>query len=148
MEVLQYVQQRGPATGPSSCSGTSPQSQKQHLWQMALSTIGQDLWDYPGHGFRIGEATTATLVGQEDSVICSLGRWNSNAFLHYVWMQFKFTCVPTCTIKGPLAGLLLLPVLVISQLPATCAIFYVHSFQHTCRWSSYLLVSQLISNLL
>ena len=39
---------------------------------------------YSGHSFRIGAATTAASVGVEDSLIKTLGRWESSAYLLYV----------------------------------------------------------------
>ena len=39
---------------------------------------------YCSHSFRIGAATTAAKVGIEDSVIKTLGRWESLAYLQYV----------------------------------------------------------------
>ena len=46
--------------------------------------MGLNPQDYAGHSFRIGAATTAAQVGLEDSVIRSLGRWNSDAFYRYI----------------------------------------------------------------
>ena len=39
---------------------------------------------YSGHSFQIGAATTAAEVGLEDSLIKTLGRWESSAYLLYV----------------------------------------------------------------
>ena len=39
---------------------------------------------YAGHRFHIGAATAAARAGLEDSVIQSLGRWSSGAFLRYI----------------------------------------------------------------
>ena len=39
---------------------------------------------YCGHSLRIGAATTAAAKGMEDSIIKTLGRWESVAYLQYV----------------------------------------------------------------
>ena len=49
-----------------------------------LSSIGLPQHEYAGHSFRIGAATTAAMVGVEDSMIQTLGRWKSTAFLQYI----------------------------------------------------------------
>ena len=37
-----------------------------------------------GHSFRIGAATTTSVVGLPDFTIKSLGRWSSDAFQGYI----------------------------------------------------------------
>ena len=52
----------------------------------ALQKVGIDplKYMYNTHSFRIGEATTTTVNGIEDSVIKTLGRWESLAYLQYI----------------------------------------------------------------
>ena len=50
----------------------------------ALASAGIDQTQYCGHSFRIGAATTAAAKGIEDSIIKTLGRWESVAYLQYV----------------------------------------------------------------
>ncbi len=50
----------------------------------AIRKAGLDPTKYCGHSFRIGAATTAAKNGLEDSVIKTLGRWRSLAYLEYV----------------------------------------------------------------
>ena len=49
-----------------------------------LREAGLKQASYCSHSFRIGAATTAAKVGIEDSVIKTLGRWESVAYLQYV----------------------------------------------------------------
>ena len=50
----------------------------------ALQPSGVDVSKYSGHSFRIGAATTVAMVGVEDSLIKTLGRWQSSAYLSYI----------------------------------------------------------------
>lgn len=50
----------------------------------ALRPSGVDVSQYSGHSFQIGAATTAAAVGIEDSLIKTLGRWESSTYLLYV----------------------------------------------------------------
>ena len=50
----------------------------------ALSEAGFDPLKFAGHSFRIGAASTAASRGVEDSLIKTLGRWRSSAYLLYV----------------------------------------------------------------
>lgn len=49
-----------------------------------LNQVGIDSSLYAGHSFRIGAATAAAAKGVEDSLIQTLGRWKSSAYLSYV----------------------------------------------------------------
>ena len=48
--------------------------------RQALHSLGLPYQDFAGHSFRIGAVTAAANAGLEDSVIHTLGRWNSSAF--------------------------------------------------------------------
>ena len=52
--------------------------------QTALRKTGLQASEFTGHSFRIGAATTAARKGMEDSLIQTLGRWKSAAYLAYI----------------------------------------------------------------
>ena len=49
-----------------------------------LSEAGIDTSRFNGHSFRIGAATSAARAGLEDSLIKTMGRWESSAYLRYI----------------------------------------------------------------
>ena len=55
-----------------------------HHVRVALAQAGVDTTHYSGHSFRIGGATAAAQVGLSDSLIQTLGRWKSAAFITYI----------------------------------------------------------------
>ena len=85
--LLSYLQCRGSAPGPLFVF-TSGQylSRKRfvELVRAALARTELDQQKYCGHSFRIGAASTAASKGIEDSIIKTLGRWESTAYLRYV----------------------------------------------------------------
>lgn len=50
----------------------------------ALGAAGADASEFNGHSFRIGAASTAAARGMEDSMIKTLGRWESDAYQRYI----------------------------------------------------------------
>ena len=85
--VLAYIAVRG-ATEGSFFRFTNGQPLSKQAFisnvRQALQAIGLPYQDFAGHSFRIGAATAAAKAGIEDSVIRTLGRWNSAAFLTYI----------------------------------------------------------------
>ena len=59
-----------------------------YLANTELGVLERDLGLLPdhfaGHSFRIGVATVAAQVELEDSLIITLGQWNSAAYLQYI----------------------------------------------------------------
>ena len=47
----------------------------------ALQSLGYPSNRYSGHSFRAGAASTAAAAGLEDSIIKTMGRWESSAYL-------------------------------------------------------------------
>ncbi len=85
--VLAFLAARGSAPGPLFCLPNQRPLTKARFVKgvrQALVGLGLPYDQFAGHSFRIGAATTAAQAGIEDSMICSLGRWNSTAFLTYI----------------------------------------------------------------
>ena len=85
--ILQYIEVRGDRPGPfflDSSHHTLVKSTFISQIREILTSIGLPQQDYAGHSFRIGAATSAAAAGVEDSMIQTLGRWHSAAFLQYI----------------------------------------------------------------
>jgi len=85
--VLAYIAVRPPLPGPLFIFADGQPLTRDKLVQavrQALATAGVDTSGYTGHSLQIGAATTAALVGLEDSVIKMLGRWESTAYQRYL----------------------------------------------------------------
>ena len=52
--------------------------------KQALEIAGADASDFNGHTYRIGAASMAAANGMEDSLIKTLGRWESDAYQRYI----------------------------------------------------------------
>ena len=85
--MVRYLEIRGPQAGPFFLDTSGRIVTKPWFVGQVrdiLATIGIPAHQYAGHSFRIGAATTAALAGVEDSMIQTLGRWHSAAFLRYI----------------------------------------------------------------
>ena len=82
-----YLQASGSEPGPAFCfKNGEPLTRKKFVTQLktGLEAAGIDYKKYNSHSFRIGAATTAAAKGIEDSIIKTLGRWESSTYLRYV----------------------------------------------------------------
>ena len=86
--MFNYLQWRGPDNGPLFIKQDGAPLTKPVFigrLQRALEQIGyRDCQQYSGHSFRAGAATTAAAMKVEDSIIKTLGRWESTAYLLYI----------------------------------------------------------------
>ena len=85
--LVEYLVMRGPGAGPLfRFLDGSPLSRSALVERVraALTAAGIDPTPFSGHSFRIGAATSAAANGVEDSMIQTLGRWKSDAYLRYV----------------------------------------------------------------
>ena len=85
--LLNYLVARGSEPGPLFRFRDGRCLTRQRLVlavKKALQQAGVEQSKYNGHSFRIGAATTAAANGLEDSIIKTLGRWKSLAYLRYV----------------------------------------------------------------
>jgi len=85
--LLSYLSIRGAKAGPLFCweSGTPLSKPKfvEHV-RDGLKKAKLPAMDYAGHSSRIGAATTAAVMGLEDSAIQTLGRWESSSYKRYI----------------------------------------------------------------
>ena len=85
--MLGYLDVRGPDADPlfmfAGGTGLTRSRFVANVWDV-LKTAGMDEGRYNGHSFRIGAAKTVAAKGIEDSIIKTLGRWESAAYLQYV----------------------------------------------------------------
>jgi hypothetical protein len=85
--ILDYMVRRGESGGPFFTFADSRFLTRDRFVaavRTALSSAGYDCSQYAGHSFRIGAATTAAQRGVQDSLIKTLGRWESNAYTVYI----------------------------------------------------------------
>ena len=78
---------RGPGEGPLFRFKDGRPLTRQCLvikMREVLQRIGIDCEKYSGHSFRIGAATTAASRGVQDSLIKTMGCWESVAYQLYV----------------------------------------------------------------
>ena len=85
--ALAYLAIRPATPGPLFIFQDGSSLSRHHLSQgpyRALETAGFDASGYSGHSFRIGAATAAAKAGLPDSLIKTLGRWQSSSYTLYI----------------------------------------------------------------
>ena len=85
--ILSYMVSRGSRPGPFfAFSDHRPLTRDRLVKEVrqAMQVSGLDDKLYSGHSFRIGAATTAASCGLQDSLIKTLGRWESAAYTIYI----------------------------------------------------------------
>ena len=86
--LFAYLMMRGGAPGPLLMHRDSSRLTRSYFvskTRTALSELGYcNTNRFSGHSFRAGAATTAAAMKVEDSIIKTLGRWESAAYLLYV----------------------------------------------------------------
>ena len=82
--LLSYLVARGMASGPLFIWDNGHFLTRAHFVtevKRALELAGVEASDFNSHSFRIGAASTAAANGMEDSLIKTLDRWESDAYL-------------------------------------------------------------------
>ena len=85
--LLSYLQRRGKKPGPLFLWNDGRALTRESFVKAvrgALQKANLPADQFAGHSFRIGAATTAATMGLEDSLIQTLGRWKSTAYLLYI----------------------------------------------------------------
>ena len=103
--ILNYIAVRGTEPGPFFVDGKRRPIVKSHFVEeirSILSAAGLRAQDYSGHSFRIGAATSAAQAGIEDSMIKTLGRWHSVAFLQYIRTPGEELAAVTSRLVSPI----------------------------------------------
>ena len=105
--IRYYVATRGDSQGPFfRFQDNSPLTKAHFVARVrdALTRAGYPCRDYAGHSFRIGAATTASVVGILDSTIQALGQWSSTAFFTYIRMPREHLAQLSATLAPPTSG--------------------------------------------
>ena len=93
--VLDYMTRRGSAVGPFYTYANGDYLSRERFVRdvrRALELAGLNCSLYCGHSFRIGAATTAARQGIQDSLIKTLGRWESSAYTVYIRTPRETLC--------------------------------------------------------
>ena len=103
--ILDYMVRRGPSPGPFFRFNDGRSLTRDRFVKAvraALNRVGIESARYAGHSFRIGAATTAAQCGIQDSLIKTLGRWESSAYLVYIRTPRETLCSVARSLAGTL----------------------------------------------
>ena len=83
--LFDYLHMRGNPPGPLFLLGDGSPMTRSYFTQKIRATLQDigftDYAQYSGHSFREGAATTAAALNVEESIIQTIGRWKSTAYL-------------------------------------------------------------------
>jgi len=81
-----YLHHRGDSSGPLFLFADGTPLSRLHVTDRLRSILADAgvQGNFSSHSFRIGAATSANAAGLPDSLIRTLGRWSSDAYLVYV----------------------------------------------------------------
>ena len=102
--TLQYMVRRGCGPGPLFVFDDGRYLTRDRFVsavRSALTMAGINASLYAGHSFRIGAATTAAKRGIQDSLIKTLGRWESSAYTIYIRTPRETLCSVASALVGP-----------------------------------------------
>ena len=94
--ILAYMVSRGVQPGPFFIFADGrPLTRERFVMAVrsALQSQGLEASSYAGHSFRIGAATTAAHNGVPDSLIKTMGRWESSAYTLYIRTPRQTLCL-------------------------------------------------------
>ena len=101
--ILLYMARRKPGKGPLFWFEDGRPLTRDHFVMKvreALQQIGMEPKNYAGHSFKIGAATTAARKGIQDSLIKTLGQWESVAYQLYVRTPREQLITVAATLAG------------------------------------------------
>ena len=105
--ILSYMVPRGHDSGPffrfSNRIGLT-RDRFVSAVRSALDSTGYSSSLYAGHSFRIGAATTAAQCGTPDSLIKTLGWWQSAAYTVYIRTPRETLCAVARSLISPASG--------------------------------------------
>ena len=101
--ILTYMVRRGTSDGPFFRFEDGRHLTRDRFVtavRTALAASGINPSHYAGHSFRIGAATTAANCGLQDSLIKTLGRWESSAYTLYIRTPKETLCSVSRSLAG------------------------------------------------
>ena len=101
--ILTYMVRRGTSDGPFFRFEDGRHLTRDRFVtavRTALAASGINPPHYAGHSFRIGAATTAANCGLQDSLIKTLGRWESSAYTLYIRTPKETLCSVSRSLAG------------------------------------------------
>lgn len=101
--MLSYIVRRGASQGPVFVFKDGKGLSQDHFIGAVKETLqaaGIDASKYASHSFRVGAASTAARNAVQDSLIKTMGRWESSTYMLYIQTPRE----TLCAVAGTLAN--------------------------------------------